>query len=372
VSIQRSVERIQKHLDNPLTGDGTSAFFAGIFGAQPSRFAKSPGIWNSVYKELSAPGRYLPFDTKAERLGNLVDELRRCDDYVGGNVTVPHKVAIMPHLDEVDETARRIGAVNTIVRTPDGRIVGYNTDAEGALGSVLTVPPGSTEPLLSTLENRRVVLIGAGGAARAVAVRFAQAIGPAGRIVIANRTRATTNALVEHLGQWYRNAEAIDWDEIPGEAKTADLVVQASVVGQAGLRDVASGDVTCLEPYSPFAPVDAPAIKAEEGSAPARLARWTRAAQRSISVNNDKALERMSEVPATTAFLDIVFAPLETTVLRHARLTGHRTLNGKAMNVLQAADAFVNRVMQSRLSALGLGGAGEAMSRVMDIMYRNW
>jgi len=370
--VRESIQKIQPFLDNKLKATEDLESFCGIFGDQPSKYAKSPGIWNAVFTELSLPVKYLSFDVDSEKLEPLVGALRQCGDYLGGNVTVPHKVSIMPYLDEVDDKAGQIGAVNTVVREPDGRLVGYNTDGKGALDAVTTTLPGESGPLISSIGGIQVLLIGAGGAARAVAVYMAEAIGPFGKLVIANRSAERGRQLAESVNRRYGNTEAITWGEIPDHAIGADLIIQGSVVGQSGVHEISPGQYICLEPYSPLGEVEAPALVKGDMTLQDFSRRWMMEAQDSVLRNNEQSMSLACVIPDNACFFDMIYAPFETSLLRHARLTGHRCLNGKAMNVLQASEGFVNRVIKGSLEARGLSPDDGIYQRVTSLMYECW
>ena len=104
------------------------------------------------------------------KLEAVVDAARKVDRLAGFNVTVPYKIQIIPFLDELDARARRIQAVNTVVREPDGRLVGYNTDGQGFIDSIVRMPAADGRPLVPDLTGAQVLVLGAGGAARACAI----------------------------------------------------------------------------------------------------------------------------------------------------------------------------------------------------------
>ena len=105
---------------------------AGIFG-YPLAHSLSPAFQQAAFDFYSLPARYHAWSTSPKSLGDEVSKLRGAG-YLGANVTVPHKEAVVPHLDDVDSLARLIGAVNTIVKR-DGRLIGHNTDAHGFIKS---------------------------------------------------------------------------------------------------------------------------------------------------------------------------------------------------------------------------------------------
>lgn len=341
---------IQPHLSNSLDPsiDGIG-HVAGIIGDKPSRFAKSPSLWNAVFKALRLDAIYLPFDVEDSRLAGLVDVLRQAKGVLGFSVTVPYKVKIIDHLDDLDEKARQIGAVNTVVRTQQGRLVGYNTDGSGFIQSLTTPLLPNEKPLLPDPQGVDALIIGTGGAARAATFYLAQAIGK-GRLIIAGRRRATAVALADEVNQVYGNASGAGEHEIPRIASAVGLVVNCSTKGQFGLRSLGEGRVTMLEPYSALGSATPATFQETEASDyPAFCNRWFAASLDDIKRNNDMSADTAIKMPTSVMAYDLVYAPLETVFLRHCRLTGHRTVNGKGMNIAQAADAFFYKVCASYL-----------------------
>ena len=151
-----------------------------------------------------------------------------------------------------------------------------------------------------------------------------------------------------------------------------DLVINASTVGQAGIRRLPDGGVTCLEPFSPLAPADAPTLPTDIAAVPPTFyAQWMHSASEDVNRNNAASLDVLRRTPTQVVFFDIIFAPLETTLLRQARLTGHRTLNGKGMNVAQAVDGFFNRVCRRLLEQRNVWHR-ETYQKILSTMYAVW
>lgn len=165
---------------------------------------------------------YEAWETRPDDLAEGVRRLRD-DHYLGANVTVPHKQAVMEYLDEVDDLASRIGAVNTIVNR-SGRLLGTNTDAEGFIISLRE--QGGVEP-----SGLRVVLIGSGGAARAAAHALADS--GVGALTIANRTLERAQALAAEIKDQGTDTHAIGLldTEVGPNCARADLIVNSTSVG---------------------------------------------------------------------------------------------------------------------------------------------
>jgi shikimate dehydrogenase len=140
---------------------GTHTQFCGVIG-NPVEHSLSPAIHNAAFQALGVNCVYLAW--KVESIGDAIRGLRALGNFRGASVTIPHKVAAVPFLDDLEPTARHIGAINTIV-AEQGRLIGYNTDATGALRALREggVP----------LAGQRIVMLGSGGAARAIAFALA-------------------------------------------------------------------------------------------------------------------------------------------------------------------------------------------------------
>ena len=166
----------------PLTINGQTKL-VGLIG-YPVEHSLSPAMHNSAFAALDLNWCYVPLPVPPERLGEAVAGLRALG-FVGANVTVPHKEAVMSYLDDVAPEAQAIGAVNTIVMR-EGRGIGYNTDWQGFLTAL---SEGDFDP-----QGKRAVVLGAGGAARAVVYALAQA---GAQVIVLNRTLARAQALVQ-------------------------------------------------------------------------------------------------------------------------------------------------------------------------------
>jgi hypothetical protein len=149
------------------------------------------------------------------------------------------------------------------------------------------------------------------------------------------------------------------------------LIVNASVKGQEGWRKTAGQRITLLEPYSALAPAHPAAFTERESKTPGFCQRWLKAALPDIEKNNRASLRLALRVPVDVAFCDLIYAPAETIFLRHARFSGHRTLNGKGMIVAQAAEALFHGVVRNILQDRGeYNSAGYA--RVLNLMFASW
>ena len=367
------LDEIQPYLSNRLD-PAVEAYkwIAGIIGDRPSQYAKSPLLWNKVFTTLGLDAVFLSFDVEASNLSSVVEILRRSERVVGFSVTVPYKIDIIGFLDDLDSKARQVGAVNTVVRTKDEKLVGYNTDGQGFIDMLTKSLPNQESPFFEDLEGRHALLIGAGGAARAVAFFLAEAIGNHGCLTVANRDPNKARELAADVAKAYSNATHVTEIDIGTVAVAADLIINATTKGQGGVRKLAGRQITCLEPYCALAPAGPAEFPEDLISCESEFyAAWYKHSCQDIEANLSLADKILTAIPKETAFVDLIYAPLETRLLAMARLSGHRVLNGRGMNISQAADAFVNRVMRPYLAALGWDPEG-AYRRVFEIMDQVW
>ncbi|MCO5229143.1 MAG: shikimate dehydrogenase [Thermomicrobiales bacterium] len=202
----------------------------GLIGGAVIAHSRSPRMHNAAFAALGMDIVYELWPTEPEGLVEKVNLLRQ-EEVVGSNVTVPHKEAVLQLVDQVSETARRIGSVNTLI--PRGDIlIGDNTDAYGYGASIRESYP--------EFAPQRAIVLGAGGASRSVVVAL-QDMG-ASEVVIVNRTYARAKALATEL-----SASAAEWSMLPELLPTANLVTNATALGWHDER-VIDADLVALLP----------------------------------------------------------------------------------------------------------------------------
>ncbi|MEQ1793635.1 MAG: shikimate dehydrogenase [Nitrospira sp.] len=250
--------------------------FCGLLG-NPVEHSLSPAIHNAAFQKLGLNLVYLAF--RVEAIGAAIAGLRALGGFRGASVTIPHKVSAIPFLDEVEPTARHIGAINTIVAN-QGRLTGYNTDATGALRAL--------RGGVGSLVGKHVVILGSGGAARAIAFALAGEPGLAGvtllgvdgneRSILAADLRAKTSLTV---------AEAPLDESILGKTlPDAQVLIHCTPIG--------------------------------------------------MSPKTDASCVPAAQLHAGLAVMDIVYNPRETRLLKDARQAGCVTIPGLEMFLHQA------------------------------------
>jgi shikimate dehydrogenase len=239
---------------------------AGVIGS-PVRHSLSPALHNAAFSASGAPWVYVAFEVPPGEAHRALDAMRVLG--IGGlSVTMPHKEQVAVAVDELDPAAAALRSVNTVVAQSDGRLVGHSTDGAGFVASLRE---SGVDPA-----GRRVVVIGAGAAGRAVVDALARA--GAGAVEVVNRSRSRAEEAAQLAGAVGRVVE-------PTAVADADIVVNATSVGMGS---------------------DALAV--------------------------DPALLHAGQVVA-----DLVYHPLETALLRAARLAGATTVDGLGMLGHQAA-----------------------------------
>jgi len=353
------LEALRPHVANRLPAVGRR-WVAGVVGDRPSAYSASPRLWNAAFAALRLPAVYLAFDVPPERLGAFLAACRQAGGLLGLNVTVPHKGAVVPHLDTLDADARGAGAVNTVGRTPEGTLWGANTDVAAA------------RDIVARLDARRVLLLGSGGAARAVLLALATTPRSMPEVIVAARRPQEAARMLAGAGRPVET-RVVALDDLDGILAQTDLLVNATPVGMAGRVPVAGG-VTWLEPFSPLAPADPPPHPGghDDGPhlrppGPTPPPAWWAAAWPAVVGNLERALRRTLALPAACTVWDLVYVPEETVLLKHARWAGLRTIPGREMLVGQAVHAFL------RLAAPWLPAPAEAaLATVTQAMTSAW
>ena len=198
----------------------TPSFLSALTGlfARPAAENPTVAMVEAAYRALGLDARYLTCDVPPESLGDAVRGAKAMG-WLGFNCSLPHKVAVIDHLDEVAESARLIGAVNCVV-IRNGRLVGENTDGLGFLTSLSRV----ADP-----RGARVVLLGAGGAARAIAIELARA--GASEIRIVNRAEQRGRELAAHVAAVTPARVSFEQWATPVVVGEADVLVNATSIG---------------------------------------------------------------------------------------------------------------------------------------------
>ena len=244
----------------------------------PVAHSRSPMLHGYWLRTLGVSGAYELADVTPADFPDFFRNLTK-RGYVGGNITKPHKDLAVGVVERRERAADMIGAVNT-VWYEDGQLIGGNTDWIGIVGSLDAIHPGWDRA------PGQVVVLGAGGAARAAVFGFLER---GFSVVVVNRTRDRAQTLAAHFGP---RVTAPGFDALPGLLATADVLINTTSLGMTGNPPLAID----LEP-----------------------------------------LKRSAIV------YDVIYVPLETDLLRRAKAAGHRTVDGLSMLLYQAVAGFTHR-----------------------------
>lgn len=259
-----------------MASDNKKFTLAGVMG-WPVAHSRSPVIHNHWIAEHHLVGAYVLLPVQPQDLEEALRALPKLG-FAGCNLTIPHKVAAMQWVDQVHPMAQRIGAINTVVVESDGSLTGKNTDGYGYMQSLLDVQPHWRA------ESGPIVVLGAGGAARAVIASLIEY--GATDIKLLNRSLDKAQAMAESFG---KPVQAYPWEDRHGALAGANLVVNTTNQGMHG----------------------EPAL--------------------------DLALD---DLPTTALVSDIIYVPLETPLLAAASARGNATVNGLGMLLNQARPGF--------------------------------
>jgi len=260
-----------------MSTEGSNVY--GVIG-DPIEHSLSPQMHNAAFKKLGLNGIYLPFHVTRRNLRPAVLGIQVLN-IRGFNVTTPHKTAIVKFLDELDEAAREVGAVNT-VHNDEGKLVGYNTDG---LGAARALEEQHEDP-----SDKRIVLIGAGGAARAIAFTLARR---ARSIIILNRTKHRVIKLAKDIEQKLGKkilARSLARNSLLEALRDADILINATPVG--------------------------------------------------MYPRTEQTVAKRKVLHSRIVVFDSVYNPMKTLLLREAEAAGAKTISGVGMLVHQGAEAF--------------------------------
>jgi shikimate dehydrogenase len=251
----------------------------GIIG-DPVEHTLSPAMQNAAFNDLKLDFIYVAFRVKKEELENAMNGVRSLGIH-GLNITMPHKSAVIGYLDKIDPTAKFINAVNTVLND-DGKLLGFNTDGSGALKAL---KENGVDP-----KKKKLLLLGAGGAANAIAFHAAQEVE---ELVILNRTAEKAERLAEALRKKFSKqitGKSLSANHIKEELKNADILINATSVG--------------MHPNINQSPV---------------RPEWLR---------------------PDLCVMDIVYNPIETKLAKDAKAKGARVISGVEMLTHQGAASF--------------------------------
>ncbi len=259
----------------------TETRFIGLLG-YPLKQSYSPAMHNGAFEKLGLNKIYIPIEVTAEDFGDVIKGIAKMN-FDGLNVTKPHKISVIPYLDEIDDMAKIIGAVN-VVTIKNGRLKGYNSDGPGFYRAF-------EEETGEKVKDKIIFILGSGGAARAIAITLAMK--EVKKIYICNRTFDKAAGLAADINKKVKNcaqAVPLNFPEMAVALKDTEVVINTTSVG--------------MLPEPEGTPLDKKLL--------------------------DKGL----------IVCDIVYNPLKTRLLQEAEKSGCITVTGISMMLYQGTESF--------------------------------
>ena len=286
--------------DNPVTIPESGHFSATFITHDYP--GKTPMLWNALYREHHLPHQSLMLVGDEADVSDILAAAKHDDRYVGGGLGVGFKDEAFVHVDELDPLAEAIGSINVIAKTAAGQLRGYNTDGIGyrkGLSDLLTKQN-------RTLADLKVLILGAGGTANAIAMALAEA---GSVIMIANRTFSKAAELADRVNQFRGHpvAHAHTEEQVASLARSVDVIINVSTKGATGK----------FEQFAAFAP----AIPDKRGD------------------NLVQSRNLVKELPKHTVVSDIILSESDTPTIKLAKKFGLVTQDGLPMVINQAVEA---------------------------------
>jgi len=273
------MDDINRLIDNKFEIIGLEKF-AVIIGLNPSKTARSPILWNAAFKANNLNFSMIPIDVKKKNLDMVLEILNKSNKFIGGSVTIPYKSDVANILGEnLTEEAKNIGAINCIFKNEKNVIMGTNTDGEASLISY--------KKNFGDINNKSILLLGLGGAGKAVLNYFLKEI-TQGKMYV-----STFNESKYKFYENFKNINFIKWNEKSEILDKIDILINCTSLG--------------------------------------------------FDNNIEKSplkIEELSKLKKTTIVYDIIYNPKKTKLLKLSEELGLKTLNGLQMNFLQAVIAF--------------------------------
>ena len=273
------MQELNKLIENEVIIEN-NIFFSVIIGSSPSKGARSPLLWNYAFKKNGYNYKMFPLDVKKENLKNLLELLEKNKYFLGGAITIPHKEEVFKIMNNnLTEEASYIGAVNCMFRDDNYNIKGTNTDGEASL-KVFIEKFGS-------INNKKILLLGPGGAGKAVSIYFLKELKNKKNLYIAARSINAKKFINKIKANW------LDWNEIQSKINLFDIIINCTNIGSGTLSEQSPLDLSII-----------------------------------------------NQTKNKVVIYDIIYDPSPTILLKYAISKKLSILDGKMMNLEQAVIAF--------------------------------
>ncbi len=288
--------KIFKFIKNKNLRLSTNEKFAGIIGANPSKNARSPKLWNKAYKKFKIKIAMYPLDVEKKNIGKLIKILNKNKNFLGGSITIPFKEKIFEILKKhATKEAKKIEAVNCMYRNQKGLLKITNTDGEASLISF--------KKKFKNNKIRNILVLGCGGVGKAVSTYFSQ-IKNLNKITIVSRNKIDKKFAKKIKAIW------LDRKNLKSLKINYDLIINCTSLGFDKRKNKMPLPIFYL-----------------------------------------------SKIPKSTIIYDVIYKPLKTNLIKISEKKGLKTINGLSMNLDQAAIAFsyVNNIKKLELIKDAMG-----------------
>ena len=336
------INRFTKLIENKINIKKASKF-AFIIGEKPSSGARSPVLWNKAYRFLNKDSKMYPADVSEKNLKRLIFCLKKEKNFLGCSVTIPYKEKIIPYLDAIDNNAKKIGSVNTVINNL-GKLKGFNTDYYGSFYSI--------KKICKRKKYQRVLILGCGGAGKACIISainyFNNSI-----IYLHNRNKKKIKNLLKN-NETNNQIEIVDNYKKLKEIKKLNLIINTTSVG----FDIWINKKKNFINFLPFSPLSQ--LRRINSIKKKNFNLFKKLNKKAIINNIKESLNFLRKHHGTKIF-DIIYLPHETVLIKLSKLLGIKTINGSLMNLMQAVDGFdiVNKYNNKKQTIMAMTNNGK-------------
>ncbi len=311
------MSELNNYINNEILKKNSS--YTLILGLTPSQGARSPKLWNKVYKKTNSQCRMYPADVSNKNLKNLIRFLKIDKKFKGGSITAPYKEEIMKYLDIVDLDAKKIGSVNTIVKKKN-KLVGFNTDYFGALTTIKKIN-----------YKKNILIFGAGGASKAVILALCKRF-KRSNYYFYNRNSKKFNFLKKF--PYIKKIKILKNLSQISMIKDVDLIVNTSSVGFDSWIKKNNGSFN-LKFFSPLTKIKNLKLNKNKDL------RSFRKKNLKLILEDTDNLKVFFKKNNKIDIFDIIYQPKNTRLLKFAKIYGNKIYNGLEMNLIQAVKGFM-------------------------------
>lgn len=311
-------------------------YFTLILGCSPSKGARSPTLWNSAYKFFGKKIKMFPGDISEKKLKDISMFLKSDPYFLGGSVTIPYKEKFLEFLDKIENNAKKIGSINTIINQK-GYLFGLNTDYFGSLFTLKKIIKRN---------HKNVLILGCGGAGKACAISALNYFKES-KIFLYNRNKKKLQIFLKKINDKENKIKGFSNILFLKRIKKLDIIINSTSIGFDSW--IKGRGYYNLKNFSPTANVEIKKIKTINED------HFLLKNKKKIQDNILNTVNFLSKFKKLVIF-DIIYQPKSTTLMTIGSLLGHKVYNGLNMNLMQAVEAFckVNNIKEKKKVIAGM------------------